>query len=130
MRTNLLVSTIIILGFIITATLSYQANYRASLANIEQISSLTSEGIYFQIMSVFTKPVNISLTMAHDELLIDYLANEKDHLDNPDYTATITNYLDAYRKQYGYDSVFFVSRATGRYYNFNGVDRVLTPDNP
>ena len=71
MRTNLLVSTIIILGFIITATLSYQANYRASLANIEQISSLTSEGIYFQIMSVFTKPVNISLTMAHDELLFD-----------------------------------------------------------
>ena len=130
MRTNLLVSTIIIMGFLITATLSYQANYRASLANIEQISSLTSEGIYFQIMSIFTKPVNISLTMAHDQLLIDYLANETEHIGSPEYTATITNYLDAYRRQYGYDSVFLASRATGRYYNFNGVDRLLTPGNP
>lgn len=129
MRTNLLVSTIII-GFLITASLSYQANYRASLANIEQISSLTSEGIYFQIMSIFTKPVNISLTMAHDQLLIDYLSNETKHLDNPDYTETITAYLNAYKQQYGYDSVFLASKSTGRYYTFKGVDRVLTPDNP
>lgn len=129
-RTNLLVSTIIIIGFLITASLSYQANYRASLANIEQISSLTSEGIYFQIMSIFTKPVNISLTMAHDQLLIDYLSNETKHLDNPDYTETITDYLNAYKQQYGYDSVFLASKSTGRYYTFKGVDRVLTPDNP
>lgn len=130
MRTNLLVSTIIIIGFLITASLSYQANYRASLANIEQISSLTSEGIYFQIMSIFTKPVNISLTMAHDQLLVDYLSNETKHLDNPDYTETITAYLNAYKQQYGYDSVFLASKSTGRYYTFKGVDRVLTPDNP
>lgn len=65
-RTNLLVSIILIVGFIFTAILSYRANYQASLVNIEQVSSLTSEGIYYQIAGMFTRPVNISLTMAHD----------------------------------------------------------------
>ena len=44
-QTNLLVSSILVVGFILTAFFSYRANYRASLENIEQVSSLTAEGI-------------------------------------------------------------------------------------
>ena len=44
-RTNLLVCLIIVIGFLITAFLSYQMNYTVSLDNIDQVSSLTSEGI-------------------------------------------------------------------------------------
>ena len=50
-RTNFLVCLIIIIGFLMTAFLSYQMNYTASLDNIEQVSSLTSEGIYYQPVS-------------------------------------------------------------------------------
>ena len=39
-----------------TALLGYQANYSASIESIEQVSSLTSEGIYYQINSIFSKP--------------------------------------------------------------------------
>ena len=46
-QTNLLVSSILVVGFILTAFFSYRANYRASLENIEQVSSLTAEGIYY-----------------------------------------------------------------------------------
>lgn len=77
MRTNILVCLVIIIGFTTTAVLSYQANYTASVQNIEQVSALTSEGIYYQLTSIFTKPVNISLTMANDSLLKGFLADEK-----------------------------------------------------
>lgn len=127
MRTNLLVCLVIIIGFLLTAVLSYRANYSASLENIEQVSSLTSEGIYYQMSSTFTKPVNISLTMANDSLLKDVLQKEKQHMDEREYINTIKEYLQAYQEKYAYDSVFLVSAATGRYYNFNGLDRVLTP---
>ena len=30
----------------------------------------------------------------------------------------------------GFDSVFLISTASGRYYNFQGLDRLLTRDNP
>ncbi len=130
MRTNILVCLVIIIGFTTTAVLSYQANYTASVQNIEQVSALTSEGIYYQLTSIFTKPVNISLTMANDSLLKGFLADEKTQLDNQVYIETIREYLDAYRAKYQYDSVFLVSAATNRYYNFNGLDRVLEQGNP
>lgn len=130
MRTNLLVCLIIIVGFLLTAVLSYRANYSASLQNIEEVSSLTSEGIYYQMATTFTKPVNVSLTMANDSLLREYLSGEGEHLDDPSYIGTLSKYLGAYQRKYDYDAVFLISTRTGRYYNFNGLDRVLDPGDP
>lgn len=124
------VSIILIVGFIITAVFSYRANYRTSLDSIEQVSALTTEGIYYQLTSMLSKPVNTSLTMAHDSLLLDHLSAEQQHLDDESYVEMTKNYLETYRKKYGFDSVFLVSATTGRYYNFNGIDRVLTQGNP
>ena len=130
LRTNLLICMVIIAGFLMTAVLSYRANYSASLENIEQVSTLTSEGIYYQMNSAFTKPVNISLTMANDSLLKEFLATEAEHLANKEYIETIRRYLGGYQNKYNYDSVFWVSTESGRYYNFNGLDRVLEKGDP
>ena len=88
------------------------------------------DGIYYQISSMLTKPVNIALTMAQDRLLVNHLMLEQQHLDDADYVQTIQNYLAAYHEKYYFNSVFLVSTATGRYYNFDGIDRTLTRDNP
>lgn len=72
LKTNLLVSVILLVGFALIATLSYRANYNASLVKIKQVSSLASEGIYYRLSTMLTKPVNISQTMAHDSLLSSY----------------------------------------------------------
>lgn len=129
LKTNIMISIILVIGFTLTAILSYKANYQASIDNIEQVSSLTAEGIYYQMTTIFTKPVNISLTMAHDSLLYEHLSNEAEHLDDKEYIETIKTYLKNYQSRYGFDSVFLVSSATGRYYNFNGLDRILSKDN-
>lgn len=76
LKTNLLVSVILLVGFALIATLSYRANYNASLVKIKQVSSLASEGIYYRLSTMLTKPVNISQTMAHDSLLIKLLEEE------------------------------------------------------
>lgn len=130
LRTNAMICAIIVAGFLLTALLSYRANYAASLQSIEQVSALTSEGIYYQIDTTFTKPLNISLTMANDSLLREALREEAGSMDDPAYQERLRRYLASYKEKYGYDSVFLVSDATGRYYNFNGLDRVLTPDDP
>lgn len=130
LKTNLLVSVILVCGFLVTAFFSYQANYEASLNNIEQVASLTTEGIYYQLTALFTRPVNISLTMAHDSLLVAHLEGEEAHLEDEQYAWTIKNYLETYREKYDFDSVFLVSALTNRYYNFNGIDRILTEGDP
>lgn len=130
LRTNIMISVILVVGFMLTAAFSYSANYQASLDNIEHVSSLTAESIYYQITTMFTKPVNISLTMAHDSFLIDHISIENEHLEDDGYAESLKGYLNAYQEKYSFDSVFLVSTASGRYYNFNGLDRILTEENP
>lgn len=130
LKTNLLVSGIMLVGFILTAFFSHQANYRASLNAIEQISSLTADGIYYQLSSLLTRPVNIAQTMAQDRLLIEHLRREAARLEDAAYVRTIQSYLAAYREMDHFDSVFLISTATGRYYSANGIDRVLTREDP
>ena len=128
-RTNILVCLIIIGGFAVTSVLSYQANYGASLQNIEQVSRLASDSIYYRLTTELSEPVNVSLTMANDSLLKSFLS-EEDQMESAGYIDTIREYLGAYRDQHDYDSVFLISTASGRYYNFEGLDRMLAPDNP
>lgn len=129
LRTNCLVCVVIILGFLLTAVFSYNANYTKSMDDIEKRSSLTSESIFYQMSNIFTKPVNISLTMANDSLLHSFLSQETTRLDDPSFADSLKNYLETYQQTYQYDAVFLVSTATDRYYNYNGMDRVLSPDN-
>lgn len=130
LKTNLLISVVLLVGFFMTAFFSYRANYQATLNNIEQVASLTGEGIHYQLTTMLTKPVNVSLTMAHDSLLVEQLSYEPENMDSQEYVARIQTYLRTYRDKYGFDSVFLVSSATRRYYNFNGIDRVLAEGDP
>lgn len=131
LRTNIFICMIIILGFLLTSFISYHSNNGIFMRDIEHISTLTSEGIYHKIDSIFTKPINISLTMANDSLLKTFLAEEEVKGDDEEFIQTMRDYLKAYNKKYGYDSVFLVSAHTNRYYHFDsGVDRLLERDDP
>lgn len=131
LKTNVFICVVIIMGFVLTSFISYYSNNGIFRQDIEHISSLTSEGIYHQIDSIFTKPINISLTMAGDSLLKTFLMEEEKRGDDEAYIETMRSYLLSYQKQYHYDSVFLVSTGTNRYYHFDkGIDRVLTEDNP
>lgn len=129
-RTNFLVCIVIIIGYVITSLISYRSNQGIFRKDIESVSTLTSEGIYHQIDSVFTKPIHISMTMASDSLLMDFLEGEQEHLEDQAFINTMGNYLNTYRDQYGYDSVFLASVKTRRYYCYNGIDRILNEGDP
>lgn len=131
LRTNLFICLIIILGFSLTSLISYHSNNGIFRRDIEHISTLTSEGIYHQIDSIFTKPINISLTMANDSLLKTFLMEEEIRGNDEAFIQTMRKYLYGYKEKYRYDSVFLVSARTNRYYHYDsGVDRVLTKENP
>lgn len=129
-RANVLICLIIVLGFVLTSYISYHSNRETFERDAQQVSVLTSESIAREIDAQFTRPVNVSLTMANDSLLKEYLDGELERLDDPSYEASLTGYLEAYRAKYGYDSVFLASAATTRYYHYNGVNRTLETGDP
>lgn len=130
LRTNMIVCCIIIVGFIITSVISYRSNIGVFEKDVEHISILASDGIHSKMEAMFSKPIAISLAMANDNLLKSLLAKEKENPADETYIRRMRDYLYAYRKQYDFDSVFLISTGTNRYYDFNGLDRALTPGNP
>ncbi|MEG1952758.1 MAG: diguanylate cyclase [Hydrogenoanaerobacterium sp.] len=129
-KTNFIVCMIIIIGFAITSVISYKSNLGIYKTDIEQVSWLTSDGIYNDISMIFSKPVSVSLTMANDSLLKSFLKTEGIASENSDYLEKMKTYLNSYRQKYNYDSVFLVSAATGYYYHYKGLDRVLAEGDP
>lgn len=129
-RANALICIIIVLGFALTSYISYHSNREAFEQDAERVSILTSEGIASEINTQFNRPIDVSLTMANDSLLKEYLNSEQSHMGDSSYAESLREYLDAYREKYGFDSVFLASAATKRYYHFNGIDRTLDRGNP
>ena len=130
LRINTFVCLIIVLGFCVTSSISYHANRGIFERDAEQVSQLLSEGIYHQIDLQFVKPVHVSLTMANDSLLKTFLQNESQQPDDAEFLQDMQAYLLAYQQKYGYDSVFLASAATDRYYHYQGLDRILTEEDP
>ncbi|MEG0615943.1 MAG: diguanylate cyclase [Oscillospiraceae bacterium] len=129
-RTNILVCLIITIGFVFTSVISYNSNKGQFEEDIEQVATLTQDGIYNDIAAIFSEPVSVSVTMANDSLLKDFLTQEKKESVDEKYIQKMQDFLGSYKEKYEYDSVFLVSAASNRYYHFDGLDRVLTKDNP
>lgn len=129
-RTNAVICIIIIIGFSITSIIGYRSNVDTLKKEAESVTRLASEGMMYQIDAIFAQSIHISLTMAHDSFLINFLSQEKGNLNNAEYTQKIKEYLSAYKNKYNYDSVFLVSPQTDRYYNFHGIARIIDHSNP
>lgn len=122
-KINLLVCTIIILGFIAIIMLNYINYSKVIKDDIKNISKLTSTNIYSEINNELTKPIFVSLTMANDSFLKDWL-NEEDGNDSR-HLEKLKNYLEGIEVKYDYNSVFLISNKTSNYYHYKGLHKVI-----
>ncbi|MEG1684310.1 MAG: cache domain-containing protein, partial [Oscillospiraceae bacterium] len=129
-RTNFLLAAVIVLGFGIVEVSTTLAFRRMFVQDIEYVSELTSENMYMGIKELMAQPINVSLTMARDSFLQDFMLEEAAGAQSPRRLDTLQRYLAAYQEKNGFDSVFLVSTKTGNYYHYkNGIDRVMSPEN-
>lgn len=125
------ISLIVTVGFVLSGVSSFFSFNSLFKKDIEAVSQLTSENIYVSINDLMNGPINVSMTMAHDTLLRDLMAAEPEGGLRDGLLDTLTEYLTSYQKKYQFDSVFLISTRTGAYYHYkNGLDRIMTTDNP
>lgn len=118
-----MIAGIIVFGFVITGFINYYTYSKIIKENIKNISKLTSTNIYSEINNEIIKPIFVSLTMANDSFLMDWL-NGEDHNDKNE----LLNYLSGIKKKYNYDSVFLVSEQSKNYYHYDGIFKKLSKD--
>lgn len=129
-RVNLIIVGLIIAGFLMAGIVSCFSLGQLFKSDIESVSALTSESVYANMNNLMERPIYVSLTMAHDTLLQNLMLQEAKKGKSPEKTSTIQAYLASYQKQYGFDSVFLISKSTNTYYHYkNGIDRKMIPEN-
>ncbi len=109
-------------AFVLISGLNYTAATKALTLEISGSSlPLLRENIYSELQRDFLPAMHIASMMAADSFLKNWaLDGERDRRE-------IVQYLKEIRDKYGYESTFFVSAATGRYYHFDGVLKELSP---
>ncbi|ABA89688.1 diguanylate cyclase [Syntrophotalea carbinolica DSM 2380] len=118
-------STILLLGFVLTNLNNYRVSIRSVRKNIvEHALPLTRDNIYSEIQSDLMRPIFISSLMANDTFLKDWALGGEQDVDK------ITRYLQEIEEKYGFFSTFFVSEKTGFYYHFNGILKKISPADP
>lgn len=128
-KINLLVGAIIIIGFTSIIFINYDNYSKIIKDDIKNISKLTSTNIYSDINNELTKPIFVSLTMANDAFLKDWLSEEPTLIDDEEHLHKLQNYLKGFEVKYGYNSVFLVSDQTKRYYYYDGLLKVIDKNN-
>jgi len=112
----LIVSLLLITGFIATSLVSYYVS-RASLRSriTKRELPLTSDNIYSEIQRDLLRPIFISSLMANDTFLRDWAINGEND------TSKITRYLKEIQDKYNTFTSFFVSDQSQIYYHTNGI---------
>lgn len=130
LRMNLLISILVIIGFVFVAITSFFSFDRLFRTDIEAVSRLTSETIQANVNSLMSRPINVSVTMSHDTLLKELMEMEAQNGITPEMTQKICHYLSSYQQEYQFDSVTLTSVKTGAHYHFSkGLSRIMDSEN-
>lgn len=114
-----------LLVYLVVSNYSYLS---FSNTQTENISKLVSNSLNTDLTTTLSHPRYISLVMADDSLLKNYLKQEPDNINSLEYTRTLATYLNSYKNKFNLSSAFFVSEASRRYYYSGGIDRVLSSE--
>jgi diguanylate cyclase (GGDEF)-like protein len=119
----LLVSLLLVAGFLATSLASYFTSRASLREEIEQNTlPLTSDNIYSEIQRDLLRPIFIASLMASDTFLRDWVLNgERD-------PEQMTRYLREIQSKYNTFTSFFVSERTRTYYHSSGILKQVRPD--
>ena len=115
-RMLVVVSLLIIIGFTVTASVSFYLSRQSALNTlVEHELPLTSDNIYAEVQRDLIKPRTVSSFMGNDTFLKDWiLGGEQD-------VFAVTRYLNEIKQKYGAFTAFMVSDLTRNYYHAEGV---------
>jgi diguanylate cyclase (GGDEF)-like protein len=123
-RLIIALSMILLTAFVVLSVLNYQTSRKSMREEIMTSSlPLIRENIYSEIHSSLIEPILVSTTMANDAFLRAWAMRGEMDVDE------VTRYLRDIRTRYGFFSVFFVSAQTHRYYHYQGIHKIVSPNN-
>lgn len=102
---------------LVVAFLSNNVIDELTMRDIQNVTRLIHTNIFMEISQEMIEPINSSLIMAQNTLLLDFMDE-----DTPETEEKIAEYLSAIQEATGYESVFMTPNSTLNYYHPGGTD--------
>ncbi len=127
--TTIAILVIIILGFIVVEVNMMRFYNESAKEQAQNDVILTGIDVSSQITNISTEQRVASLMIANDIFLQNWAQNEESALESSsdESLETLYDYLKTYQEVLDYDTVFFVSEATGNYYYQDGFNKTISP---
>ncbi|WP_435236179.1 sensor domain-containing diguanylate cyclase [Psychromonas sp. PT13] len=124
-RMLMAISSLIILGFLISAIFSFKISQQQALNSlINHEMPLTLDNVYSDIQRDLLMPQLVSSLMANDTFLHSWVESESNDVDE------ITQYLNHIKEEYGLFTAFFVSETSKQYFYAGGLLKKISGNNP
>jgi diguanylate cyclase (GGDEF)-like protein len=123
-KTKLLmtISVVLIVAIVPTSLFNYyQGKDFIRESYLAKTMDLLSDSLLAELQSTLLEPIAISSAMANNTFLQDWILNGEKSKDE------LRRYFAAIKEHNNYDSVFFISDATGLYYNEEGAFKEISP---
>ena len=127
-RNILLIFAVVSISFIIAIFVSIYSLTMLARENTKEIDAMLTYRIYDSISSNLNEPIVVTKTMACDEFLEDFLKNE-DSMTEDQAISVMQNYLESIKGKLDYDTAFLVSESSRRYYTYEGLNKIVDPEN-
>lgn len=131
MEKNRLIFTailMIIVSFTLTTIISISSLKSVITEDEQEVSKLLASRIHDTISNDILKPITVSQAMAQNYFFIEDIKNE--HLRSEKENELIYGkYLESIKNKFKYESVFFVSDSSKRYYTYKGLNKIIDLEN-
>lgn len=109
---------IVLVSFLLSTFASLWSLRLMARQNMEELSKAIAARIYDTISGELSEPTTVSVTMAHDQFLIDMLTYESRYRDG-EVQIKLARYLSSLKDSLNYETAFVVSDASRYYYSYS-----------
>ena len=115
-------------SFLLAIIVSIFSLTKLARENTREIDKMLAYRVYDTISSSLNEPIVVSKTMSCDDFLADFLKKE-DSMTEDEAIAVMKSYLSSIKNGLEYDSAFLVSEGSRRYYTYEGLNKIVDPEN-
>lgn len=115
-------------SFLLAIIVSIFSLTKLARENTREIDKMLAYRVYDTISSSLNEPIVVSKTMSCDDFLADFLKKEESMTEDGA-IAVMQSYLSSIKNGLEYDSAFLVSEGSHRYYTYEGLNKIVDPEN-
>ena len=123
-KNTIIVFSAVLICFLLFTVVSIFSLANLAQENTKEINTMLTYRLYDEISTGINEPIAVSKAMCCDEFFIE-AAKKEATMSEDEAVAMMKKYLEKLKTEFGYDTAFFISDKTHRYFTHEGLNKIV-----